>query len=394
MTRKSSPDVSDATFKKKWKEESHWLVIFSAITQKQLRAVIDTSHLSPSQDMMIRDMRGWHTVMVGDRSQAYSLAFVDAVGDCALTAKICQRADLPKLPGIYGIAVRVTGAELEDIGQQIERNTSLDHALAEVAVTGLGYGTAARKKESGSIGTAYLYVPIVNGQVNGGKNGSEFVKPPLSPVQAKLLHMFTLTSPNKKWDSLLRSHPSPDVAIDDHEIDYPYPAAMAGNELKSVDDIVHVLYMYLAGRGIDSNSIHLYTDDGLDTAYMQTSLEQLVSTAWYNLNDNKNQKRVRLTQPLWDNCILPTIARTASNAELSNDNKASLRNYAHVHSSTLENILADAYPDVPYAQLVEAALRAVREFLTKEWKYKMSGAVKTWPRGAMLNIEKHKGLGV
>ena len=36
----------------------------------------------------------------------------------------------------------------------------------------------------------------------------------------------------------------------------------------------------------------------------------------------------------------------------------------------------------------------VREFLTKEWKYKMSGAVKTWPRGAMLNIEKHKGLGV
>jgi hypothetical protein len=152
--------------------------------------------------------------------------------------------------------------------------------------------------------------------------------------------------------------------------------------------------MYLAGRGIGSNSIHLYTDDGLDTAYMQTSLEQLVSTAWYNLNDNKNQKRVRLTQPLWDNCILPTIARTASNAELSNDNKASLRNYAHVHSSTLENILADAYPDVPYAQLIEAALRAVREFLTKEWKYKMSGAVKTWPRGAMLNIEKHKGLGV
>lgn len=169
---------------------------------------------------------------------------------------------------------------------------------------------------------------------------------------------------------------------------------MAGNELKSVDDIVHVLYMYLAGRGIGSNSIHLYTDDGLDTAYMQTSLEQLVSTAWYNLNDNKNQKRVRLTQTLWDNCILPTIARTASNAELSNDNNASLRNYAHVHSSTLENILADAYPDVPYAQLVEAALRAVREFLTKEWKYKMSGAVKTWPRGAMLNIEKHKGLGV
>jgi hypothetical protein len=184
-----------------------------------LNAIVDTTHLGYRYDSTIREMRGWHTVRVGDTSVAYSLAFADNYGDCALTAKICQRSDLQQLPGMYGIAIRVTDNELEDIGQQIERNTGLDHALAQVPITGMGYGHAARKKESMSIGTAYLYVPVINGKVNGGKEGSEFVRLPLTSAQAELLHMFATTSPQPKWDALLRSRPSPDVAIDDHDID-------------------------------------------------------------------------------------------------------------------------------------------------------------------------------
>jgi hypothetical protein len=130
MTRKSSPDVSDATFKKKWKEESHWLVIFSAITQKQLRAVIDTSHLSPSQDMMIRDMRGWHTVMVGDRSQAYSLAFVDAVGDCAKgLGVVALESTMPVINGVL---------TTDSIEQAIERSgTKAGNKGSEAALTAI-----------------------------------------------------------------------------------------------------------------------------------------------------------------------------------------------------------------------------------------------------------------
>lgn len=39
-------------------------------------------------------------------------------------------------------------------------------------------------------------------------------------------------------------------------------------------------------------------------------------------------------------------------------------------------------------------LRAVREYLTKSLKYKFAGSIKAWPRGALANIEKNKGLGV
>lgn len=73
-------------------------------------------------------------------------------------------------------------------------------------------------------------------------------------------------------------------------------------------------------------------------------------------------------------------------------NLDTFKEYLKEHDLSIR--LNDFVPKYSLDTLLEAMLRAVREYLTKSLKYKFAGSIKAWPRGALANIEKNKGLGV